>query len=65
MTVPPSGEQFAIAAGDQRATIVEVGGGIRAYQVADCAPNAFRTGEGLLRLAPGESARASWGVMLS
>ena len=30
MTVPPSGEQFAIAAGDQRATIVEVGGGIRA-----------------------------------
>ncbi len=35
MTVPPSGEQFAIAAGDQRATIVEVGGGIRAYHVAD------------------------------
>jgi aldose 1-epimerase len=35
MTVPPSGEQFAIAAGDQRATIVEVGGGIRAYGIAD------------------------------
>lgn len=30
-----------------------------------CAPNAFQTGEGLLRLAPGESVRASWGVMLS
>jgi aldose 1-epimerase len=35
MTVAPSGEQFDIAAGDQRATIVEVGGGIRAYQVGD------------------------------
>jgi aldose 1-epimerase len=30
----PSGEQFEIAAGDQRATIVEVGGGIREYEVA-------------------------------
>jgi aldose 1-epimerase len=27
----PSGEQFEIASGDQRATIVEVGGGIRTY----------------------------------
>jgi aldose 1-epimerase len=34
MTEPPSGGQFALAAGDQRATIVEVGGGVRAYQVA-------------------------------
>jgi aldose 1-epimerase len=32
--VPPSGEQFEIRHGDQRATIVEVGGGIRAYEVA-------------------------------
>jgi len=31
MPVPPSGEQFEIAFGQQRATIVEVGGGIRAY----------------------------------
>lgn len=31
MTVPPSGEQFEIAHGDQRATIVEVGGGVREY----------------------------------
>jgi aldose 1-epimerase len=31
---PPSGEQFEISLGDQRATIVEVGGGIRAYSVA-------------------------------
>ena len=29
--IPPSGEQFQIAWGDQRATIVEVGGGIREY----------------------------------
>lgn len=31
----PSGEQFEIAHGDQRATIVEVGGGIRCYDVGD------------------------------
>jgi aldose 1-epimerase len=29
MAVPPSGQQFEISHGDQRATIVEVGGGIR------------------------------------
>src|SRR5262245_36849354 len=28
---PPSGEQITIAAGDQQAVIVEVGGGIRSY----------------------------------
>ena len=31
----PSGEQFEIAHGDQRATIVEVGGGVREYRVGD------------------------------
>ncbi len=31
MDSAPSGEQFEIASGDQRATIVEVGGGIRTY----------------------------------
>ncbi len=31
MLVPPSGEQFQIAHGDQHATIVEVGGGVREY----------------------------------
>ena len=31
----PSGEQFEIRRGDQRATIVEVGGGLRAYEVDD------------------------------
>jgi aldose 1-epimerase len=31
----PSGEQFEIAYGDQHAVIVEVGGGIRTYSVAD------------------------------
>jgi aldose 1-epimerase len=33
-SVAPSGEQFEIACGEQRATIVEVGGGIREYSVA-------------------------------
>ncbi len=33
MTIPPSGQQFEIASGDQRATIVEVGGGVREYEV--------------------------------
>jgi aldose 1-epimerase len=32
--VAPSGEQFEITHGEQRATIVEVGGGVRAYEVA-------------------------------
>jgi aldose 1-epimerase len=31
--VAPSGEQFEISSGEQRATIVEVGGGLRAYEV--------------------------------
>ncbi len=31
MTVVPSGEQFEIVAGDHRATLVEVGGGLRGY----------------------------------
>ena len=29
----PSGEQFELAAGEQRATVVEVGGGLRSYSV--------------------------------
>ena len=32
---PPSGEQFEISLGEQRATLVEVGGGVRAYTVGD------------------------------
>ncbi len=31
---PPSGEQIELALGDQRAVIVEVGGGLRSYEVA-------------------------------
>src|SRR3954468_6773557 len=31
MAQPPSGEQFEIVHGEQRASIVEVGGGIRTY----------------------------------
>ncbi len=35
MATPPSGEQFEIRHGDQRATIVEVGGSVREYVVGD------------------------------
>lgn len=34
MAVVPSGEQFEIASGEQRAVIVEVGGGVREYSAA-------------------------------
>lgn len=33
--IAPSGRQYEISSGDQRATIVEVGGGIREYSVTD------------------------------
>jgi aldose 1-epimerase len=36
LPVAPSGEQFEITLGEQRATIVEVGGGIRSYSVGEC-----------------------------
>lgn len=32
-TIPPSGRQFVINRGDQRAVVVEVGGGVRSYSV--------------------------------
>jgi aldose 1-epimerase len=35
MAIPPSGQQHEIRYGDQRATVVEVGGGIREYAVGD------------------------------
>lgn len=35
MAFAPSGQQHEISSGDQRATIVEVGGGIRDYRVGD------------------------------
>ena len=35
MAIHPSGEQFEIRHGDQRATIVEVGGGVREYVAGD------------------------------
>jgi len=35
MAAPPSGEQFELLAGEQRATVVEVGGGIRRYSVGE------------------------------
>jgi aldose 1-epimerase len=33
--LPPSGEQVAIAHGDQQAVVVEVGGGLRSYRAGD------------------------------
>lgn len=33
-----------------------------AVEPMTCAPNAFRTGDGLIRLAPGESHSGSWGI---
>jgi aldose 1-epimerase len=33
--IPPSGEQIEIAAGEQRAVVVEVGGGLRSYRLGD------------------------------
>jgi aldose 1-epimerase len=35
MSSPPSGEQLEISYRDQRATVVEVGGGVREYRVGD------------------------------
>lgn len=32
MAIPPSGEQYEITFGDQRAVVVEVGGGVRLYE---------------------------------
>jgi aldose 1-epimerase len=36
-----------------------------AVEPMTCAPNAFRTGEGLVRLEPGETHAGSWGVTLN
>lgn len=36
-----------------------------AVEPMTCAPDAFRSGEGLIRLEPGESTVATWGVRLS
>lgn len=36
-----------------------------AIEPMTCAPNAFQSGEGLLRLEPGEDLEASWGVRLT
>jgi aldose 1-epimerase len=35
MSIPPSGRQYEIRYGDQVAVVVEVGGGVREYQVGD------------------------------
>jgi len=35
-----------------------------AVEPMTCAPNAFRSGEGLVTLAPGESTQSTWGIQL-
>jgi aldose 1-epimerase len=35
MSIPPSGRQYEIRYGEQLAVVVEVGGGVREYRVAD------------------------------
>ena len=46
MGFTPSGEQFEMASGQQRATIVEVGGGVREYSVgARAVPDPYPPGE--------------------
>jgi aldose 1-epimerase len=35
-----------------------------ALEPMTCAPNAFATGDGLIRLGPGESISAEWGAKL-
>ena len=35
MSLAPSGEQFELQHGDQRAVVVEVGAGLRSYRVGD------------------------------
>jgi aldose 1-epimerase len=62
MTIPPSGEQFEIRAGGQRADRARRG---LAAEPMTCPPNGFATGEGLLRLEPGESVVNTWRVRLS
>ena len=53
---PPSGEQLEISFGDQRAVVVEVGGGLRAYSVAG---QEFLDGYG-----PDEQAQSGRGQLL-
>ncbi len=36
-----------------------------AVEPMSCPPNAFRSGESLVRLAPGESHTATWGITSS
>jgi aldose 1-epimerase len=52
----PSGEQIEIALGDQRVTVVEVGGGLRAYEAAGAAV--------LDGYGPGEMCRSGRGQVL-
>ena len=43
-------------------SLADVDRGSVAVEPMTCAPNAFRSGDGLLVLEPGESATATWGI---
>ena len=72
--IAPSGLQPEIACGEQRVTLVEVGGGVhrRAGAAPDpvanriepmtCAPNGFRSRDGLVMLQPGGTWSGSRGI---
>jgi aldose 1-epimerase len=40
----------------------DVNRGSRAVEPMTCPPNAFRTGEGVIRLDPGASITSAWGI---
>lgn len=75
----PSGHQIDLVWNDQHAAVTAVGAGLRAYSMGgrelldgyradEMSPggrNAFRTGEGVIHLAPGESFTCRWGIAAS
>ena len=61
---PPSGAQYRVVSGDQEATVVEVGGGLRTFTVGDdgsatssSTPPTDLTGDRAVVAAPGDGRR--------
>ena len=71
MDTCPSGRQVQVTYNDRRTTVVEVGGGIRRYEVGGRSvfdpppPNAFASGDGLTKLGPAQSVPTAWGARLT
>ncbi len=66
----PPGRQVEITYNDQRATVVEVGGGIRRYEVGnrsvfDPYPIDSMCDGGVITLEPGQSVTSAWGAHLT